>query len=61
MALVHLLLRHFDILIKIKNENPKASKYDLAKAVGVYAFFVPNYKKQSDLWDKADLFYAEAY
>ena len=55
VALVHLLLRHFDILIKIKNENPKASKYDLAKAVGVSAFFVPNYKKQSDLWDKADL------
>ena len=56
VALTHLLLRHFDILIKIKSESSRASKYDLAKVVGVPAFFVPNYKQQSDIWNKEDLF-----
>jgi len=55
VAVIHLLLRHFDILMKLKNESPRASKYDLAKAIGVPAFFVPNYKEQSDLWRKEDL------
>jgi DNA polymerase-3 subunit delta len=55
VALINLLLRHFDILMKIKNENSRASKYDLAKVVGVPAFFIPNYKEQSDLWGKEEL------
>ena len=55
VAFIHLLLRHFDILVKIKNEKKSASKYDLAKVVGVPAFFVLNYKEQADIWGLKEL------
>jgi DNA polymerase-3 subunit delta len=55
VALTHLLLRHFDILTKLKKADRKLSKYDLAKEVGLPAFFIPNYQKQSALWKSEDL------
>ncbi len=55
VALTHLLLRHFDILFKLKKADRKLSKYDLAKEVGLPAFFIPNYQKQSALWSGENL------
>jgi len=55
VALTHLLLRHFDILTKLKKADRKLSKYDLAKEVGLPAFFIPNYQKQAAVWEAEDL------
>ena len=49
VGMVHLLLRHFNILIKIKTNTSK-SVSELAKHVGVPQFFLKNYQSQSRFW-----------
>lgn len=54
VGILHLLLRHFNILIKIK-KNAATSVADLAKLVGVPHYFLKNYQSQARSWSKEKL------